>query len=578
MSFYDELKRRKVVSVGLLYLAGAWLIVEVSAVLFPIFDIPVWISRLIVLVLALAFPLVVALTWVFDITPDGVRRTDPRSPTGRIYLVTAIATVLIGAAGAYVYVAPGDLDRNVIAVMPCDDWINDDEYNHLPEGIADDIINRLATLRPIRVIARSTTWALRYQNLDAREIGSRVGARYVLTCSLRKLDDTLLINADLIDADSNYTIETMSFQRSPTRMIDVLNEISVAVAHGMSREVLGEDLARLSEHGTRNADALDLYMRGRFHFNQMKAEPHQKAINYFRQAIDLDRQFAAAHVGIAESHVFLRQFLGEPPDARRDEIMTELDKALQIDDRLAAAWAVLGHARMEFDDDWEGALSALERAHDLNPWNLEVNNYLRQYYAIVGPAHQMLPYAEKALEIDPLGLFAKAQLIFTYETMRRYDEAILASDEGIDLDPNFWLFYWPRSWAYAWSGNYDDALQTIDKTIELYGSDDNLDLIATRGMILGVMGRDAEAAAVLARLSTIEEQGHISPMYFVMVLAPMDRRDESLAMIERAREQKDWLLKWVIRTPVVDDLRDEPRYKAVMADIGLSDEGYFDGL
>ncbi|MFQ5608687.1 MAG: hypothetical protein ACE5F8_00265 [Woeseiaceae bacterium] len=578
MTFYEELSRRKVVSVGLVYLAGAWLSVEVISVLLPIFDLPLWIARLFIVVLALAFPIVIALTWIFDITPDGVRRTDPRSPTGRIFVGAAATTMIIGIAVAYVYVAPGELDRHVIAVMPCDDWINDDEYEHLPEGVADDIISRLATLRPIRVIARTTTWALRYQNLDAREIGNRVGARFVLTCSVRKLDDTLIINADLIDAKSNYTVETMSFQRSQVRVIDVLNEISVAVAHGMLREVLGEDLAGLSEHGTHSTDALDSYMRGRFHFNQMTGASHQKAIAYYRQAIDIDPRYAAAHVAIAESHIFLTQFLGEPPGIRRNRIMAELDTALDIDDTLAGAWAILGHARMEFDDDWVGALSALELAYERNPWSLEVNNYLRQYYAIVGPASRMLPYAENALKIDPLGVFTKAQLIFTYETMRLYDEAIVASDAAIDLDPNHWLFYWPRSWAYLWQGRHDDALQTIEMTIGLWGSDDNLDLIATRGMILGVMDRDTEAEAVLARLTAIDAQGHISPMYFVMVLAAMGRNEESLAMVERAHEEDDWLLKWVNRTPVVDKLRDEPRYKAVMADIGLSDEGYFDGL
>jgi len=571
-----ELNRRKVVQVGLIYLAAAWLMVEVASVILPIFDVSAWVSRLIVLVLVLGFPVALALAWIFDITSEGIRRTDPTSIPGKLTIVSAALFMLVGTAGVYLYVVPDEteLGHNVVAVMACDNWTGDSGLEYLSDGLAEDIMNRVSRLRPIQVIARGSTFSLKHQNLDIPTIAQKLGAAYVLTCSLRKFGEALRISAQLTDAKENKTLWSNNFDRSPDRTIDVLNEISVAVAEGMSEEVLGEDRARLAREGTANPQALDLYMRGRFHFNQMTATSHRKAQDYYQQALQQDSGYARAYAAIADSLSFSAQFESIPKQVIRPEMMAALEKAIELDDGLADAWAVLGLIRMEFYDDWAGSIEPLQRAYEINPNNLEANNYLRQYYAVVGPAEKQIQYAETAIRIDPLGTFTSAQVMFMYETLRQYDKALEASEATLALEPNFALTFQGRTLIFDALGRYQEALQAIDKGIELRGSDDVLDLQGFRARVLAKLGRIDEAEALLRELQNRAKDDYVPPVFFAMIYEGLGRYDVTLDWLEKAYEEEDWILHWVVRGAMFDSVRDTRRFKAIMQDLGLEEEGY----
>ena len=578
MSILKELKRRKVVRIGIIYLAAAWFTVEIASVILPIFDVSAWVSRLLVLVFVLGFPVALALAWIFDITSEGIRRTDPTSTPGKLTIVSAGLLMLVGTAGVYLYVVPDEteLGRNVVAVMACNNWTGDSDLEYLSDGLAEDIMNRVSRLRPIQVISRASTFSLKYQNLDVPTIANKLGAAYVLTCSLRKFGESLRISAQLIDAEKNKTLWSNNFDRSLDRIIDVLNEISVAVAEGMSEEVLGEDRARLAREGTANPQALDIYMRGRFHFNQMTASSHRKAQDYYQQALQQDPGYARAYAAIADSLGFSAQFESIPKEVIRLEILTALEKAIELDDGLADAWAVLGLTRMEFYDDWAGSIEALQRAYEINPNNLEANNYLRQYYAVVGPAEKQIPYAETAVRIDPLGTFTSAQMIFTYVLLRQHEKAFEASEAALALEPNSWLAYWARTMVFDGLGRYPQMLREIDKAIELYGSGENFDLLTFRARALAKLGRSDEAEAILHELQNRAKEDYVSPTLFAVIYEGLGRYDVTLDWLEKAYEEEDWILHWVVRFSMIDSVRDTPRFKAIMDGLGLKEEGYFD--
>ena len=577
MSILKELKRRKVVRIGLIYLAAAWFTVEIASVILPIFDVSAWVSRSLVLVFVLGFPVALALAWIFDITSEGIRRTDPTSIPGKLTIVSAGLLMLVGTAGVYLYVVPDEteLGRNVVAVMACNNWTGNSDLEYLSDGLAEDIMNRVSRLRPIRVIARASTFSLKYQNLDVPTIAHKLGAAYVLTCSLRKFGEALRISAQLTDAEKNKTLWSNNFG-SLDRTIDVLNEISVAVAEGMSEELLGADRARLARVGTTNPQALELFMRGRFHFNQATATSHRKAQDFYNQALQEDPNYAEAYAAIAESLAFSAQFEVIPKTVARPEIMAALEKAIELDDGLAEAWAILGLTRYEFYDDWAGSLEALERAYEINPNNLSVNNYLRQYYAIVGPAEKMIPYAETAVRLDPLGIFTSAQMIFTYETLRQYDRALEASEATLALDPNFWLAHWARSMIFDSLDRHSEMLSAIDKAIELRAGDIAYDLLPHRVRALASMGQIDEAEAILSELQNYATEQYLNPVFFAMIYEALGRYDECLDWLEKAYEEDDWILHWVVRSSMFDSVRDTPRLKAIMDGLGLKEEGYFD--
>jgi len=575
VSLLNELKKRKVVQVGLIYLASAWLVIEVSSVVLSIFEAPGWITRLIVLILALGFPVALILAWIFDLSIDGIRRTDPTSTSGKLIISSAMLIMLVGTAGVFFYVVPKgvELNRNVVAVMACDNWTGDAKLEYVTDGLAEDIMHAVQRLG-IQVIGRSSTFSLKYKNLDIPTIAQRLGAAYVLTCSVRRIPQSLRISAQLSDASANKALWTEDFDRAPENVFDVARVVAAEIPERMLTSTSNEDQARLANYETADPDAVDLYWRGRHFYNQFTAAGSRKAIELFRQALSIDPNYGQAHAGIADSLIMIKQFEQIPDAVSAEEVEAHLEKALDLDSENADVWA--SYAVFMLDTQrWEQSDEAFQRALDIDPNNISANIGIMAYYQTVGPTSRQLPYIENAIRLDPLDSFASAARIFAYTTMREYENALIASDGTIDLDPTFWVTYWIRAITYDAMGDHSKMLTDLDKAIELRAPDEAFDLLPYRARAYAGLGRMDEAKAILANLIKRSRENYVPALDFALIYAALGDEEQVLSHLEEAINTGDWKAPGLIMHSFeFDSVRNTPRFKALVARLGLEAEGF----
>ena len=574
VSLLNELKKRKVVQVGLIYLASAWIVIEVSSVVLNIFEAPSWITRLIVLILALGFPVALILSWIFDLSSDGIRRTDPTSTSGKLIITSAMVIMLVGTAGVFGYVVPkgAELDPNVVAVMACDNWTGDAKLEYLTDGLAEDIMHAVQRLG-IQVIGRSSTFSLKYKNFDIPTIAQTLGAAYVLTCSVRRIPQSLRISAQLSDASANKALWTEDFDRSPERVFDVARVVAAEIPERMQISASDQGQSRLANYETADPDAVDLYWRGRHFYYQLTAAGARKAEELFKEALEIDPNYAEAHAAIADSLIMLKQFEQIPDAVSAEEVEAHLEKALGLDDENADIWATYA-VFMHDTQRWEQSYEALQRGLDIDPNNISMNMCAMAYYQTVGPASRQIPYAENAIRLDPLNSFASAAIIFAYLTLREYENALDASEATIDLDPTFWLTYWVRGMVYGAIGDYSKMLADIDKAIELRAPDESFDLLSYRARAYAGLGRIDEAKAILTELEERNREQYVPALDFALINAALGDEEQVLTHLEEAVDAGDWKTPGhIMHSYEFDSVRDTPRVKALLDRLGLRIEG-----
>jgi len=575
VSLLNELKKRRVVQVGLIYLASAWIVVEVSSVVLNIFEVPSWITRLIVLVLALGFPVALVLAWIFDLSSDGIRRTDPTSTSGKLIISSATAIMITGTAGVFFYVVEKgiELDPSVVAVMACDNWTGDAGLEYVTDGLAEDIMHAVQRLG-IQVIGRSSTFSLKYKNLDIPTIAQRLGAAYVLTCSVRRIPQSLRISTQLSDASANKALWTEDFDREPDSVFDIARIIAAEIPERMQVSTSDQGQSRLANYETADPDAVDLYWRGQYFYNQFTAASARKAQELFKQALEIDPTYGEAHVGIADTLIMIKQFEQVPDAVSAKEVQAHLEKALELDSSSANVWATYAVHLLD-TQRWEQSFDAFQRALDIDPNNISANGWVMAYYQVVGPASKQIPYIENAIRLDPLNSFLSSSRIFAYMTMREYKKALNASESTIDLDPTFWITYWVRAMIFDAMGDYNKMLVEIDKAVELRAPDESFDLVPYRARAYAGLGRIDEAMAILADLEERDREQYVRAFDYALIYAALGNEEQTLAHLENAVDDGDWLVPGaLIHASEFDSVRDTPRVKALLDRLGLDAEGY----
>ena len=387
-NFLTELKRRNVYRVAAAYCVVGWLVIQIVTQVFPFFDVPHWGVRLVVLAVALGLPFAVAFAWVYEITPEGVKRTEdvPRQSaarqTGRrldVLIITVLAAVI-----ALLVIdrsrSPRQPERNStdksIVVLPFQNASENAGAEYLAEGISEALINSLAEVQQLRVIARATAFQYKGREIDPVRVGRELNVGVVLTGKVRQLQDALSVQVDLVDASTGAQLWGAGYDRKISDLITVKQSITQEVTEKLKLRLSGDEQRRLVKRDTANPEAYQLYLKGRYFWNKRTQAGLQEGIAFFRQAIEADPAYALAHVGLADSYNFLGAFgiALLPPGEAMPKARAAALKALETDDALAEAHASLAFVKLYYDWDWTGAETVFQRAISLNP------NY--------APAHQ----------------------------------------------------------------------------------------------------------------------------------------------------------------------------------------------
>src|SRR6266478_5532191 len=356
-NFFTELKRRNVYKVAIAYIVAGWALSQGIAQVFPVFDIPNWAIRLIVLLIIIGLPIALVLAWSFELTPQGIKRTEDvdlveaaQQPKKR----TWIFVVIIGAAvsiglfllGRYsagnTTASPAGITNKSIAVLPFDNLSRDPDNAYFCEGVQDEILTRLAKVADLKVISRTSTQHFKSTPDNLPQIAKQLGVAHVLEGSVQKSNDQVRVNVQLINAMTDAHLWGDTYDRKLTDIFAVESEIAKTIAETLQARLTGSEKTLITKTPTVNPEAYELYLKGRFFWNKRTGTDLRKSIDYFKQAAEKDQKYALAYAGLADAYVLLPPYGAASPSESFPQAEAAARKALELDDTLAEAHTSLG--------------------------------------------------------------------------------------------------------------------------------------------------------------------------------------------------------------------------------------------
>ncbi|MBV9619234.1 MAG: tetratricopeptide repeat protein [Verrucomicrobia bacterium] len=541
--FFAELKRRKVYTIAIGYVVGGWALAQGIAQVLPVFDIPNWVIRLLVVLIVLGFPVALALSWFFDLTRYGIVRT-PNLKDIDVALTSG-------------------LNENSIAVLPFADLSPNRDHDYLSDGIADEILTALSKIDNLRVAARRSSFWFKDRRADLREVASKLNVAHVLEGSVRSDENRVRITAELIDARNGFTIWSDTFEREMQSIFALQDEITRAIV-----ETLKLKLAIAPPQPARSLAAYDSYLQGLFYSDKSTEEALRKSLTHFQRALEIDPRFSRAWTGIAKSWLWLADAYVKPREAYSNVRDAALN-ALKIDKDDADAHVYLGETKRILDWNMDGAAREFSRAIAVDPKSTPSNYFSAAFFAAIGERDKALQYLKRTATIDPASLWVNNAACELYRYFGLYDEAIAAGERAVQLDPAF-IFGEPLLAAlYREMGRFDEAIALYEKAESINGRP-----AFGHAITFAKMNRPDEAREVLKK--AVASRGSYTPGDAIAhVYVVLGAHDDALREIERAAEEHSSSLHFIGIAPEFAPLRSDERFVKIVRRIGLEPEKVF---
>jgi len=578
-NFLAELKRRNVYKVAIAYLVAGWALSQGIAQVFPVFDISNWAIRIIVLLIVVGFPVAVVFAWFFEITPEGVKRTEvadamPKA-TGRkrhawIYVVVAGAAISVAlfflgrytASNRAAAAAPNELPAKSIAVLPFENLSEDKANAFFAEGVQDEILTRLAKVADLKVISRTSTQHFKSAPENLPEIAKRLGVMHILEGSVQKASDQVRVNVQLINALTDAHLWADTYDRKLTDIFSVETEIAKAIADTLQAKLTGSELLFIAAGTTESTEAHQLYLKGRYFWNKRTGNDLKKSIDYFQQAIAVDPNYALAYAGVADAYVWLPGYTAGTTRDCYPKAKAAATKALQLDDTLAEAHTTLALAIWLYDFDSAQAIREFQRAIELNPnYAIAHQQYGNNTLAALGRFDDAIGEGKRAVELDPLSLVINTDLGSDYYYARRYDEAIAQLRKTLEMDPGFYIAHLVLGQVLDAKGARDAAIVECQKARAL---NDDPSVLGVLARAYGLSGNKMEAEKILDQLKKLSQERYVSAYSFALTYLGLGDKEEELRWLEQSYQDRAGSDIGFIRVdPLLDPLRGDPRFEAL---------------
>lgn len=455
---------------------------------------------------------------------------------------------------------------NSLAILPFVNESADANAEYLSDGITESIINNLSQLPKLKVLARSSVFRYKGQHIDTLEAGQRLNVRAVVTGRVRQAGESLMIAADLTDVGSETHLWGAHYTRKMTDIFGIQEEIAREICAKLRIKLSGKEKKRLARRSTEKSNAYDLYLKGRYFWNQRTSNTLEKALQYFNEAIEADAGYAMAYVGLADCYQLLNTYEVISPDDSVPKARAAAETALEIDPGLAEAHASLGHISMSYDWDWAAAELEFKQAIELKPNYVTAHLWYGTLFRTTGRFEDAIEEAQRALDLDPLSLLTQTSLAHHLYYARRYDEAIEAYRKIIEMDQNFCVAHM-IGLPLEQKGMFEEAVAEFQLALKLSAGDP--DVLGALGHTYAVSGRVAEARSVLSELNELSQRKHVGSYSIAMVHAGLREVDLAFENFEKAFAQRDFDLVLIKIDPRLDELRADPRYASLMERVGL---------
>ncbi len=575
-NFFAELKRRNVYKVAVAYIVAGWALSQGIAQVFPVFDIPNWIIRLIVLLIILGLPIALVLAWTFEITPQGIKRTEiadamPAAARKKkhawIYVVIIGGLVSIGLffLGRYSAITPtSGLSAKSIAVLPFDNLSRDPDNAYFCEGVQDEILTRLAKVADLKVISRTSTQHFKSAPDNLPQIAKQLGVAHIVEGSVQKAGDSVRVNVQLINAMTDAHLWADTYDRKLTDIFAIESEIAKSVAENLKVRLNGRAEEVLAARPTENPEAHELYLKGRYLWNRRNTASLRKAADYFQQAIDLDPNYALAYAGLADVHSILPIYAGTAPKNDVPKALAAARKAVELDSNLAEAHTSLGNALL-FNAQLQLAEQEFRRALELNPNYATAHQWLAECLQGQGRFPESLAENERAHELDPLSLIINASYASSLSGVGRYHDAVKQARKALELDPDLVPGHEILGQTYEEEGKLDEAIAEYHKANELTATPANFAMLAHA---YAKTGRVTETRKILDKLSDLSTQEYVGAYPLAIVHLALGEKDEALRLLEQSFVERDILLQGLFGSIKIDKrldpLRNDPRFQKLI--------------
>jgi TolB-like protein/tetratricopeptide (TPR) repeat protein len=579
-SFFSELKRRNVYKVAIAYAVVAWLLMQVASQIFPFFEIPNWAVRLVVLLLIIGFPVALILAWAFELTPEGLKRTEvadelpKKTARSHAWIYVVIVAGAIAAAlfffGRYTGSKQSSkTPEKSIAVLPFENASNEPNREYLSEGISEALINSLSELPQLRVIARPMAFRYKSKDVDPRQVGRELGVTAVLTGKVRQMQDALNVQVDLVDAVTGAQIWGAGYDRKIADLVAVKQAIVQEVTGKLKLKLSSEEQRRLVKRDSTNAEAYQFYLRGRYFWNKRTSDGIKQAIEHFLQSIERDPNFALGYVGLADSYIALTFYNFAAPHETMPKAKESAIKALVLDNTLAEAHASLAHILMNYDWNWSAAEKEFKRSIELKPDYATAHEwYAIHYLTATSRFEEAIQEMKKALELEPASVVMNTFMGATLYYAGRYDEAIDQCRRTIQMDPNFAVAHWHLGLAYEQKQLLDAATEEFKKAISLSGGSPLMR--AALGRAYAESQKKHEANETLNELNELSKQQYVSAYEVATIYVALSNNEQAFQLLEEAYGEHSFHLVYLNVSPQFNPVSSDRRFQDLVQRIGLS--------
>ena len=509
-SVASELKRRRVYPVIAAYAVFAFILLQIGEITFAPLGLPNWVMVGLILLVILGFPVAVVLAWVFDITPTGIQRDSTRFPR-----------------------AESSDQKPSIAVLPFVDMSAEQDQGYFCEGVAEEILNALTKIQQLSVAARSSSFQYKTGAGDIRDIGRELGVKTILEGSVRKSENRLRVTAQLINVSDGYHLWSKTFDEELQDVFAIQDDIAACIAASLLETITPLEQSEIRTTSTANVRAYEYYLRGRQFFKRFRKMDIEYARQMFRQAIEIDADFALAWAGYADCYSFLIMY-ADPQASYRGKASDASKRALELSPDLAEAHASRGLAYLVCED-FDSAEKEFMTALELNPCLFEAYYYYGRTQFHRGDVDSAADLFKKAAEVDPTDYQSRCLRVQILRGMDRMEDAVEAAHEAIDV---------------------------VRKQLE-WNPDDARAYHLGAGSLV-VLGDTARAKRWLHRAIEIAPDDSVVLYNVACNLATLGEQDDALDYLERAFEQGAVSVAWMRNDEDLESLRDHDRYKKLL--------------
>jgi TolB-like protein/tetratricopeptide (TPR) repeat protein len=603
-SLFAELKRRNVFRAGVAYLALGWVVTQVTSTVAPQLHLPDWIGSVVIWIGVIGFPFVILFSWVYEITPEGLKRESEVASSDSIthvtgrrldYITIALLVLAIGftafdrfaprrsgsttasgttapaagstgpvatsAAPAAAPATPAVSDSS-IAVLPFINMSSDKEQEYFSDGLSEELLNLLAQVPQLRVIARTSSFSFKGKEVDVATIAKALNVANVLEGSVRKSGDTLRITAQLIRTADSSHLWSETYDRQMTDVFKVQDEIAGAVVAQLKVKLLPEQQVT-NAHRTANTEAYNQYLLGNQYFNRDSNDGYGLAVAAYKKAVALDPNFAAAYAGLASAEFYASDFsaTAEESTLARQRAQVAADKAIALAPDLADGYVARGLYRASIMWDWNGAQADFDKALALEPGSSLAHRRVGLLFRSLGRQPEAIAATRKAVELDPLSSSAWSNLGAIYlSNPDQFHEAREALDRALSINPESGLAL-----------HYLGVLELLESHAQVA-----LDQSRRAGEVwrqMGVamaehsLGHSRESQQALDEL--IAKYAHEWAFQIAEVYAWRGEPDKAFEWLERAYVQRDAGFTVIKSDPPLKSLWSEPRFAAMLKKLGL---------